>query len=103
MIKDKVIELGWQSEGYYCNRELFSLSKDSKFSIFEHNEWGILDPFSKDLNLIYCDLTDEELINYTSLVKTYDDIISNPKDHTLYSYQEATKDIYNFIKKLKEK
>ena len=102
MTKEKLLELGFQSNGTWCNREVFSLSKESKFSIIEHNgEYGLLDPFTSDFAPIWANLTDEEIIDYISLVKIYEDIYNHPKDYTLYSYMEVTKKIIEFINKIK--
>ena len=61
MAKELLEELGWKFDDFWNNRAFYSLSKESKFSIFEHDGWGLLNPFNKDFELIYCDLTDEEI------------------------------------------
>ena len=59
MTKELLEELGWKFDDFWNNRAFYSLSKESKFSIFEHDGWGLLNPFNKDFELIYCDLTDK--------------------------------------------
>ena len=57
MTKELLEELGWKFDDFWNNRAFYSLSKESKFSIFEHDGWGLLNPFNKDFELIYCDLS----------------------------------------------
>jgi len=100
MTKEKLEELGWKFDQYWNNRAFYSLSEESKFAIFEHGDWGIMDPFSKEFKLIYCNLSDEEIEEYTNLIKVYENIIRHPKDNTLYAYLVATEEIVEFIKKV---
>ena len=72
MTKELLEELGWKFDDFWNNRAFYSLSKESKFPIFEHDGWGLLNPFNKDFELIYCDLTDKEIKEYTDLVKSYE-------------------------------
>ena len=103
MTKELLEELGWEFDDFWNNRAFYSLSKESKFSIFEHDGWGLLNPFNKDFELIYCDLTDKEIKEYTDLVKSYEDCIKHPKDHSLYAYLVAVEKLTEFVKKMKDR
>jgi hypothetical protein len=103
MTKELLEELGWKFDDFWNNRAFYSLSKDSKFSIFEHDGWGIFNPFAKDFELIYCDLTDEEIKEYTDLVKSYEDCMRHPKDNSLYAYLVAVEKLTEFVKKMKDR
>ena len=102
MTKELLEELGWKFDDFWNNRAFYSLSKESKFSIFEHDGWGLLNPFNKDFELIYCDLTDKEIKEYTDLVKSYEDCMKHPKDNSLYTYLVAVEKLTEFVKKMKD-
>ena len=93
------MEIWW----FWNNRAFYSLSKESKFSIFEHDGWGLLNPFNKDFELIYCDLTDKEIKEYTDLVKSYEDCMKHPKDNSLYTYLVAVEKLTEFVQKMKDR
>lgn len=103
MAKELLEELGWKFDDFWNNRAFYSLSKESKFSIFEHDGWGLLNPFNKDFELIYCNLTDEEIKEYTDLVKSYEDCMNHPKDNSLYTYLVAVEKLTEFVKKMKDR
>ena len=103
MSKELLEELGWKFDDFWNNRAFYSLSKESKFSIFEHDGWGLLNPFNKDFELIYCDLTDEEIKEYTDLVKSYENCMRHPKDNSLYAYLVAVEKLTGFVKKMKDR
>ena len=103
MTIDKLTELGWKQDGDWNNRIFFALSKDSKYSIFEHDGFGLLHPYNKNFELIYCDLTDEEIEKYTEMVKTIENIVNNPKDNSLYDYCVAEKNIVDFVKEMQDR
>ena len=103
MTKELLEELGWKFDDFWNNRAFYSLSKESKFSIFEHDGWGLLNPFNKDFELIYCDLTDEEIKEYTDLVKSSEDCMKHPKDNSLYTYLVAVEKLTEFVKKMKDR
>lgn len=103
MTKELLEELGWKFDDFWNNRAFYSLSKESKFSIFEHDGWGLLNPFNKDFELIYCDLTDKEIKEYTDLVKSYEDCMKHPKDNSLYTYLVAVEKLTEFVKKMKDR
>jgi hypothetical protein len=103
MTKELLEELGWKFDDFWNNRAFYSLSKESKFSIFEHDRWGLLNPFNKDFELIYCDLTDEEIKEYTDLVKSYENCMRHPKDNSLYAYLVAVEKLTEFVKKMKDR
>ena len=99
MTNEKLKELGWNFDEYWNNRAFYTLSKDSHFAIFEHGEWGLMDPFTKEFELIYCNLTDEDIENYTELVKSYENIVRHPKDNSLYDYTTVVEKLNDFINK----
>lgn len=103
MTSEQLEELGWKFENYWNNRAFYSLSKDSHFTLFEHNGWGMSNPFSKKFELIYCNLKNKEIEKYTELVKSYENIIHHPKDNSLYDYAKIVGKIDNFIKKMKKR
>lgn len=103
MTKELLEELGWKFDDFWNDRAFYSLSKESKFSIFEHDGWGLLNPFNKDFELIYCDLTDKEIKEYTDLVKSYEDCMRHPKDNSLYTYLVAVEKLTEFVKKMKDR
>ena len=103
MTKELLEELGWKFDDFWNNRAFYSLSKESKFSIFEHDGWGLLNPFNKEFELIYCDLTDKEIKDYTDLVKSYEDCMRHPKDNSLYAYLVAVEKLKEFVKKMKDR
>lgn len=109
MTKERLEELGWKFDDFWNDRAFYSLSKDSHFAIFEYDGWGLLEPrfhmesFVKEFELIYCDLTDEEIEKYTELVKSYEDIVKHPKDNSLYDYSTAVENINDFIKEMKKR
>ena len=103
MAKELLEELGWKFDDFWNNRAFYSLSKESKFSIFEHDGWGLLNPFNKDFELIYCDLTDKEIKEYADLVKSYEDCMKYPKDNSLYAYLIAVEKLTEFVKKMKDR
>ena len=103
MTKELLEELGWKFDDFWNNRAFYSLSKESKFSIFEHDGWGLLNPFNKDFELIYCDLADKEIKEYTDLVKSYEDCMKHPKDNSLYTYLVAVEKLTEFVKKMKDR
>lgn len=105
MTKEKLEELGWQFDGFWANRALFS-KKDRKlngFALFEHNgDWGIMDPYAKGLELIYCNMSDDEIIQYINYIDLIEEISKHPKDYTFYEYLCFEKDIKKFIADMKE-
>ena len=104
MTIEKLKELGWKYDSMWNNRMFYSLSEESKYAIFEHNgDWGLLDPFKKNFTLIYCNLTDNEIITFTELVKEIENIIYNPKDHTLYEYMVTGHKMSDFCEEMEKR
>lgn len=103
MTNEILEELGWKFDDFWNNRAFYSLSKDSQFAIFEHDGWGLMDPFAKEFELIYCNLTDEEIEKYTELVKSYEDIIRHPQDNSLYDSITVVEKLHNFINEMKKR
>jgi hypothetical protein len=106
MTKEKLEELGWQFDDFWANRALFS-KKDGKldgFAIFEHScDWGIMDPYSKGFELIYCNMTDDEIIQYINYVNNFEEICEHPKDHTFYEYLCLENDMKKFVSNMKHR
>ena len=116
MTKEKLKQLGWQFDGYWANRALFS-KKDTileGFVIFEHNgDWGIMDPYAKGYDimdpyakgyeLIYCQMTDDELKQYIDYVNRFENIMDHPKDYTFFEYLCIEADIRKFVKNKKDR
>ena len=104
MTAEKIKKLGWIYNSLWNNRNLYTLSKESEYIIFEHNgEWGITDPFNKELSLIYCDLSENEIEQYTELIKMLNNIYKNPKNHSFYDFRITIENIKNFINKMNER
>ena len=106
MTKEKLEELGWQFDDFWANRALFS-KKDTKlegFTIFEHNgDWGIMDPYAKEFKLIYCNMSDDEIIQYINYINSFEEMCEYLKDHTFYEYLCFEKNIKEFIVNMKER
>lgn len=106
MTKEKLEELGWQFSDCWANRTLFS-KKDGKldvFVLFEHNgDWGIMDPYAKGFELIYCNMSDDEIIQYINYINSIEEMCEHPKDHTFYEYICFEKNIKKFITNMKER
>ena len=104
MIDEKIKELGWSYDSIWNNRSIYKLNKESEYPIFEHNgEWGIVTPYISECSLIYCDLSTEELEQYTELVKTIEEIIEKPKDYTFYDFCMLFENVKDFINKMRER
>ena len=98
--------LGWKCTDNWNNRDLFTLvdGKLDGFSLFEHNgDFGIMDPYRKDFSLIYCNMTDDEIKEFTNIIKTFEEIFNYPKDHSFFEYLCIEKDSKDFVKKMKDK
>ena len=106
MTKEKLEEFGWQFYDFFANRALFS-KKDAilkGFLIFEHNgDWGIMDPYAKGFELIYCQMTDNEIEQYINYINNLENIMNHPKDYTFFEYICIEDNIRKFIKNMKEK
>ena len=106
MTKEKLEELGWQFDIFWANRALFS-KKDTTlegFTIFEHNgDWGIIDPYSKGFELIYCQMTDDEIEQYIDYINSFENIMDHPKDYTFFEYLCIEANIRKFVNKMKER
>ena len=99
---EELKKLGWKLGDSWNNRDFYYIG-NSKYSIFEHNgEFGLEDIIAGGgFNFIYCDLTDDEIKEFTNLVKTSLNIESNPKDFTLHDYLDSQINLITFIKKRK--
>ena len=99
---EELKKLGWEYSDTWCNRDFYNIG-DSECSIFEHNgEFGLEDiTEEEEVDLLYCDLSDDEIREFTNLIKTALNIEANPKDFTLHDYMTSQKNLINFIKKRK--
>ena len=106
MTKEKLEELGWQFDDFWNNRALFS-KKDrilNGFAIFEHSgDWGIMDPYANGFELIYCNMSDDEITQYVNYVNIFEEINKNPKEHNFYEYICNKKNMKDFVKNMKDK
>lgn len=106
MTKEQLEELGWQFDEFWNNRAMFS-KKDCKldgFAIFEHNgDWGIMNPYNKEFELIYCQMTDNEIKQYTNYIDNFENIMNYPKDYTFFEYLCIEANIKKFVKSMIEK
>ena len=104
MTKEKLEELGWKFDDFWNNRAMFS-KKDAileGFAIFEHNgDWGILNPYNKEFELLYCNISDDEIEQYINYVNSLEEISDHPKDHTFYEYLCIEDNLRKFVKKMK--
>jgi len=106
MTKEKLEELGWKFDDFWNNRALFS-KKDGKldgFVLFEHNgDWGIMNPYTKEFELIYCNMSDDEIEQYIDYINSFENIMDHPKDYTFYEYLCIEADVREFIKKMRSR
>lgn len=106
MTKEQLEQFGWQFDDFWNNRAMFS-KKDSKldgFTIFEHNgDWGIMNPYNKEFELIYCQMTDDEIKQYIDYINSFEYIMEHPKDFTLFEYLCIEDNIRKFVRNMKEK
>jgi len=104
MTKEQLEKLGWQFDEFWNNRAMFS-KKDCKldgFAIFVHDgDWGIMDPYNEEFELIYCNMTDEEIKQYVDYVNLYEELIEHPNDHTFFEYLSLKENIREFVKNMK--
>lgn len=99
---EELKKLGWEYSDTWCNRDFYYIG-NSKCPIFEHNgEFGLEDiTEEEEVDLLYYDLTDDEIREFTNLIKIALNIEANPKNFTLADYKTSQKNIINFIKKRK--
>lgn len=99
---EELKKLGWEYSDTWCNRDFYYIG-NSKCPIFEYNgEFGLEDiTEEEEVDLLYCDLTDDEIREFTNLIKIALNIEANPKNFTLADYKTSQKNIINFIKKRK--
>lgn len=103
MTKEKLEELGWKFDDFWNNRAMYSLNEKYEYVIFEHNDYGILNPYSKEFELIYCNLSDDEIVKFTELAKSVIAIYEDPKNHSFFDFCEAAKNVKNFVDEMKKR
>jgi hypothetical protein len=96
---DFIKNLGWVEAGEWANRTfyVFPCGKKTFGQLVEHNgDWSI----SKGNDLYYVeDPTDDEIVEYTELVKNYVDVVTGPETHTVKELMNATEALRNFYDK----
>lgn len=100
-------ELGWKKIRIWNNRTFYKLKEDIKedYVIFEHVlEFGIRQTKEdgSDFRLLYYNMSYEDLLNYTMLVKSILNAESNPQKVTLFDYNKRCDAYAKFVNKLKE-
>ena len=102
--KDFVESLGWTADFLWNDKTMFSY-KDTNYSIFEYNgDWGIMDPYAKSFELIYCDMTSEHIKNFTELIKSLEQILDNPLTTTgFYDFIEASTKMKTFVNEMRDR
>lgn len=100
-------ELGWKKMRIWNNRTFYKLTEDIKedYVIFEHNlDIGIYQTKEDgiDFRLLYYNMSYEDFLNYTMLVKSILDAESNPQKVTLFDYNKRCDAYAKFVNKLKE-
>lgn len=100
-------ELGWGKMRIWNNRTFYKLTEDIKedYVIFEHNlDIGIYQTKEDgiDFRLLYYNMSYEDFLNYTMLVKSILDAESNPQKVTLFDYNKRCDAYAKFVNKLKE-
>lgn len=94
-MKNKLESLGWKFVTSWNNRNIYKLGNQR---VFEHNgRIGIV----KGYDFIYCDLTDEELQEFTDLAKKEAEIKHNPDKYAVQESFSINNQIKNFIHKMK--
>ena len=102
--KEFVESLGWTADFLWNDKTMFSY-KDSNYSIFEYSgDWGIMDPYAKSFELIYCDMTSEHIKKFTELIKSLEQILDTPLTTAgFYDFIEASTKMRAFVKEMKER
>ena len=96
--------LGWYADFPRNDKTMFSY-KDTNYSIFEYNgDWGIIDPYAKSFELIYCDMTSEHIKNFTDLIQNLEQLLDNPLTTTgFYNFIEASTKMKTFVKEMRDR
>ena len=100
---------GWKESENWNNRQSYILNDSIKFAIFEHQgRFGIINPYYNqddrtDEILIYCNLTEEEIKEFTRLAKIllYGSSHSESITHAEFLKYEA--EMKEFVEKMKIK
>ena len=96
--------LGWEKEEPFNGRFMYSLKDAPGCQVFEHmNEIGVVNPYDEELGLIYCNMTADELKEYTRLCKELWRCKQDPKVISYYDYIEALRKHKDFIKQMDDK
>lgn len=103
MKTEDIIKLGWLFENTFNNRNLYSLNNKYEYMIFEYNgSWGIINPYGKELDFEYLNMTDDQIVKYTELSKSIIEIYDDPKNHSFFEFCESVKKINDFINEMKK-
>ena len=97
MNNEELEKLGWEFKTYWKNRGIYELGIGN---IFEHNgSVGII--YKKEL--IYCNLSDEELKEYTDIIIQLNDLEGHPDKHTYLEALNMYKKEMKFVERMLEK
>ena len=95
---------GWTSDYWWNNREFFNHPEAPRQWVFLHqDDIGIDDPYSTEISLIYCDMTADELREYTRLCKAMWQCEANPEQTTIAEYREVRKEHKGFVQAMRRK
>ena len=97
MSKEEIEALGWKFEEHFNNRNIYTLGIGT---IFEYNgDIGIC--YHREF--INTNLSLDELVTYTSMIKTINTIENSPDKHSYLEALHAYQNEFNFIEKMKHK
>lgn len=95
---------GWTSDYWWNNREFFNHPEAPRQWVFLHqDDIGIDDPYSTEISLIYCNMTADELREYTRLCKAMWQCEANPEQTTIAKYREVRKEHKGFVQAMRRK
>jgi hypothetical protein len=93
-IIDYIKSLGWKHDRNLFNRAIYSLDD---FTIFEHQ--GEIGYVSDREGFFFCNMTRDEIKQFTDLINEKIKIFSSPKDHTVYDCMQNSMAIGRMIRK----
>lgn len=100
-------ELGWVEDFFWNNRTIYRLKQDKKknYMVFEHDFCMGIHESKKDndFRLFYCNMSYNEFVLYTSLVKSIIDAENNQNNISLEEYNKRVNAYKRFAMKLKRR
>lgn len=92
--------LGWEFCSLANNKQVFRLKAERLFAVFEHQcEIGLL----AQSRFIYCDMTADELKEYTRLCRRIDTCETSPDQTTPGEYQKTKEEYKEFVERMRNK